>query len=75
MAIGHSRGRCRGPLRASVPTPPPLAPPLSALPPSGNRIEYAGVAISRIAGGKIADVWVLGDRLALIEQIERTADT
>ncbi len=74
MAIGHSRGRCRGPLRASVPAPPPLAPPLSAPPPSGNRIEYAGVAIFRIAGGKIADVWVLDDRLALIEQIERTAD-
>ncbi len=48
--------------------------PLFGVPASGNRIEYAGVAIFRIDGGKIADVWVLGDRHALIGQLERTPD-
>ncbi len=48
---------------------------LFGVPASGNRIAYAGVAIFRIRDGKIADVWVLGDRLALMEQIGRTADT
>jgi len=37
--------------------------------PTGRRIEYAGVAMFTMAGGKINKVWVLGDRLALMEQI------
>ena len=36
---------------------------------TGRRIEYAGVAMFTMAGGKINKVWVLGDRLALMEQI------
>lgn len=36
---------------------------------TGNRIEYAGVAMFTMAGGKITKVWVLGDRLALLRQI------
>lgn len=38
-------------------------------PPTGHRIEYAGVAMFTMRGGRIAKVWVLGDRLALMEQI------
>ncbi len=36
---------------------------------TGRRIEYAGVAMFTLADGKITKVWVLGDRLALVEQI------
>ncbi|MDA0785670.1 MAG: ester cyclase [Proteobacteria bacterium] len=36
---------------------------------TGVRIEYAGVAMFTMAGGKIKKVWVLGDRLALLQQI------
>ncbi|MGB0624994.1 MAG: ester cyclase [Alphaproteobacteria bacterium] len=36
---------------------------------TGNRIEYAGVAMFTMAGGRITKVWVLGDRLALLRQI------
>jgi steroid delta-isomerase-like uncharacterized protein len=36
---------------------------------TGRRIEYAGVAMFTMAGGKITKVWVLGDRLALLRQI------
>lgn len=37
--------------------------------PTGRRIEYAGVAMFTMAAGRITKVWVLGDRLALMEQI------
>ena len=37
--------------------------------PTGRRVSYAGVAIFRIAGGRIAAGWVLGDVHALVEQI------
>lgn len=37
--------------------------------PTGKPIEYAGVAMFTMAGGKITKVWVLGDRLALLQQI------
>ena len=36
---------------------------------TGAPIEYAGVAMFTMAGGKITKVWVLGDRLALLQQI------
>jgi predicted ester cyclase len=36
---------------------------------TGTRIEYAGVAMFTMAGGKITKVWVLGDRLVLLQQI------
>lgn len=39
-------------------------------PATGRRIEYAGVAMFTMAGGKITKVWVLGDRLTLMQQIE-----
>jgi predicted ester cyclase len=37
--------------------------------PTGRAISYAGVAIFVFQGGLISQVWVLGDRLALIEQL------
>jgi predicted ester cyclase len=36
---------------------------------TGRHIEYAGVAMFTMAGGKITKVWVLGDRLDLLQQI------
>ncbi len=43
--------------------------PLFDHPATGKAIEYAGVAMFTMAGGKITKVWVLGDRLALLRQI------
>jgi predicted ester cyclase/GNAT superfamily N-acetyltransferase len=37
--------------------------------PTGRPIEYSGAAIFRIAEGKVAHGWVLGDRAGLREQI------
>lgn len=42
---------------------------LFGIPATGKRIEYAGVAMFTLAGGRITKVWVLGDRMALMEQI------
>jgi steroid delta-isomerase-like uncharacterized protein len=39
------------------------------LPPTGSAIEYGGIAIFRIAAGRIADGWVLGDTLSLLRQL------
>lgn len=38
-------------------------------PASGRPIEYTGVAMFTIVDGRITRVWVLGDRMALMEQI------
>lgn len=48
--------------------------PLFDHPPSGKRIEYAGVAMFTFRGGKIARVWVLGDLWSLMRQIGAVAD-
>ena len=40
---------------------------------TGRRMEYSGVALVRIADGKISEVYVVGDRLALMQQLR--ADT
>jgi steroid delta-isomerase-like uncharacterized protein len=47
--------------------------PLFGLAPTGRRISYAGVALFRIAGGRIAEGWVLGDALGLLRQLGATA--
>jgi steroid delta-isomerase-like uncharacterized protein len=39
------------------------------LAPSGKKITYAGTAFFRIAAGKVAEGWVLGDRLGLLQQL------
>ncbi len=38
-------------------------------PATGRAITYAGAAFFRFSDGKIAEIWVLGDRMALMEQI------
>lgn len=39
------------------------------IPPTQHRIEYAGVAIFRVAGGLIQSGWVLGDLYGLRRQL------
>jgi steroid delta-isomerase-like uncharacterized protein len=36
---------------------------------TGKQITYAGTAIFKIANGKVSEGWVLGDRLALLQQL------
>lgn len=47
--------------------------PLFGLPPTGGAVGYGGIAIFRIADGRIADGWVLGDTLSLLRQLGATA--
>jgi steroid delta-isomerase-like uncharacterized protein len=37
--------------------------------PTGRRVEYTGIALFRIAAGKIVDVYVVADRLSLMQQL------
>jgi hypothetical protein len=43
------------------------------IPPTGRRVEYAGTAVSRFRGEKIAEVWVLGDVPGLLQQLRESA--
>jgi len=38
-------------------------------PPTGRRIEYAGVGFFEFEGGRIRKIWVLGDLLGLYRQL------
>ncbi|MGI8540379.1 MAG: ester cyclase [Rubrobacteraceae bacterium] len=42
---------------------------LEGIAPTGNRVEIAGLAISRIEGGKVAEDWTVFDALGLMQQI------
>ncbi len=42
---------------------------LMGVPPSGNRVEVAGITISRIEGGKVAEEWDNYDALGMMQQI------
>lgn len=42
---------------------------LMGIAPSGNRVEFVGTTISRIEGGKIAEVWDIYDALGMMQQI------
>jgi steroid delta-isomerase-like uncharacterized protein len=42
--------------------------------PTGRRVIYAGVAIFRVAGGRIVEGWVLGDVHGLVQQLS-TSDS
>jgi predicted ester cyclase len=38
-------------------------------PPSGNRIDIQGMVIDRVAGGKIAESWIVYDALGMMQQL------
>ena len=38
-------------------------------PPTGNRIDVTGMAIDRVAGGKIAESWLIYDALGMMQQL------
>src|SRR5215210_386675 len=42
---------------------------LMGVPPSGNRIEIAGITINHFSGGKIAETWTNYDALGMMQQI------
>jgi steroid delta-isomerase-like uncharacterized protein len=42
---------------------------LLGVPPSGNRVEVAGITIDRISGGKFAESWTIYDALGMLQQI------
>jgi steroid delta-isomerase-like uncharacterized protein len=42
---------------------------LGPVPPTGRAFEIEGVTIERIAGGRIAEVWVARDELGLLRQL------
>jgi steroid delta-isomerase-like uncharacterized protein len=42
---------------------------LMGIPPSGKQIEMTGITIARIAGGKMAEGWVVYELLSLLQQI------
>ncbi|WP_331235199.1 ester cyclase [Natronorarus salvus] len=38
--------------------------------PSGRTVEWSGIAMYRIEGDEIAEIWIEEDRLGLLEQLE-----
>jgi predicted ester cyclase len=45
--------------------------PLFGIAPTGTAVSYVGIAIFRIADRQIAEGWVLGDTLGLMQQLGR----
>jgi steroid delta-isomerase-like uncharacterized protein len=43
---------------------------LFGIAPTGRRIQYAGAAVFKFRGDRIAEVWVLGDIYGLINQLK-----
>ena len=39
------------------------------IPPTGNRVNFRGISIYRIEGGKIAESWSVSDDLSLMQQL------
>ncbi len=48
--------------------------PFFSYPPTWKKIEWAGAALFYFREDRIADLWVLGDVHALLQQLERNAD-
>lgn len=48
--------------------------PFMGFAPTGKPVEWAGAALFTLKGGKIADLWVLGDVHGLIERLTRNAE-
>lgn len=45
-------------------------PNLSAIPPTGKRVSWGGVTISRLAMGKFVEQWTNVDTLSVLQQLE-----
>jgi predicted ester cyclase len=43
-------------------------------PPSGREVEFTGISVYRIEGGKIAESWTVEDDLGLMRQIGAVAE-
>jgi predicted ester cyclase len=39
------------------------------IPPTGNEVEFTGISVYRIEGGRIAESWTVEDELGLMRQI------
>jgi len=39
------------------------------VPPTGKQVEFTGISVYRIEGGKIAESWTIEDELSLMRQI------
>jgi predicted ester cyclase len=37
---------------------------------TGRKVEYLGLALARVTGGRIGEMWVVGDTIGLAAQIE-----
>jgi steroid delta-isomerase-like uncharacterized protein len=42
---------------------------LFGIAPTGRLVKYAGMAIFRVVGGRVAEGWILGDLQGLVEQL------
>ena len=42
---------------------------LSGVAPSGKEVVVTGISVSRIADGKLAEIWVQSDTLGLLQQL------
>jgi predicted ester cyclase len=45
------------------------------IPPTGNRVEFTGISVYRIEGGKIAQSWTVEDQFGLMTQIGAVAES
>lgn len=45
--------------------------PLFELPPTGRRVEFAGIDVARVSGGLITEMWHVEDNLAMLRQLGR----
>jgi steroid delta-isomerase-like uncharacterized protein len=41
----------------------------TGIPPTGKEVEFTGISVYRIEGGKIAESWTVEDQLGLMQQI------
>jgi predicted ester cyclase len=44
------------------------------IPPTGKEVEFTGISVYRIEGGKIAESWTIEDELRLMRQIDAVAE-
>jgi len=45
------------------------------VPPTGREVEFTGISVYRIEGGKIAQSWTVEDELGLLRQIGAVAES